>query len=69
MTTMLKMFGTGQVTLPKEWRKKFKTTQFLARMEGRRLIIEPVELDDAETGLLTHNPSLAFLKEEPDLYE
>ena len=69
MTVTLKMFGTGQITLPKSWRKQFKTTQFIARTEGRRLIIEPLDLEDVETGLLTKNPSLAFLKEEPDLYE
>ena len=69
MTVTLKMFGIGQITLPKVWRKQFKTTQFVARTEGKRLIIEPLDLEDTETALLTQNPSLAFLKEEPDLYE
>ena len=69
MTAILKMFGTGQITLPKNWRKQFNTDRFLARTDGNRLVIEPLDLDDPETGLLTQNPSLAFLKEEPDLYE
>ncbi len=69
MTTTLKMFGTGQITLPKAWRNRFKTRQFVAREEGRRLVIEPLDLEGDEAALLTHNPSLAFLKDEPDLYE
>jgi len=69
MTTILKMFGTGQITLPKAWRRQFKTSQFIAHTEGKSLIIEPLELEDSTRGLLTQNPSLAFLKEEPDLYE
>jgi len=69
MTAILKMFGTGQITLPKSWRKQFKTDRFLARSDGKRLVIEPLGLDDPETGLLIQNPPLAFLKEEPDLYE
>ena len=69
MTTTLKMFGTGQVTLPKAWRERFQTRRFIARAEGKRLVIEPLDLEAPETALLTRNPSLAFLKEEPDLYE
>ncbi len=69
MTTILKMFGTGQVTLPKAWRKQFKTHQFVAHTLGKKLIIEPLDLERSELTLLTDNPSLSFLKEEPDLYE
>ncbi len=39
MTTILKMFGTGQITLPKVWRKQFKTHRFVARTEGKHVVI------------------------------
>lgn len=43
--TILKLFGTGQVTLPKKWRKKFNTTHYKAVAEGDKLIITPMEED------------------------
>lgn len=69
MTTILKMFGSGQVILPKAWRKQFQTKRFIARVERKCLVIEPLDLEAPETALLTRNPSPAFLKEEPDLYK
>ena len=42
MNYTLNMFNTGQVTLPKKWRKQFNTNKFIARAEGNRLIIEPM---------------------------
>jgi bifunctional DNA-binding transcriptional regulator/antitoxin component of YhaV-PrlF toxin-antitoxin module len=42
-STVLKLFGTGQVTLPKKWRTRFKTKYYTAVMEGDRLILAPLE--------------------------
>lgn len=36
------MFNTGQVTLPKKWRERYKTNKFMARSEGNTLVIEPI---------------------------
>jgi bifunctional DNA-binding transcriptional regulator/antitoxin component of YhaV-PrlF toxin-antitoxin module len=45
-STILKLFGTGQITLPKKWRTKFKTTHFKAVMEEDKLIITPLEEEE-----------------------
>lgn len=42
-STILKVFGTGQVTLPKKWRNKFRTKHFKALMDGKKIILEPIE--------------------------
>jgi bifunctional DNA-binding transcriptional regulator/antitoxin component of YhaV-PrlF toxin-antitoxin module len=42
-STILKMFGTGQVTLPKKWRKKFDTLHFKASMDGKKIVLEPID--------------------------
>lgn len=42
-STVLKLFGTGQVTLPKKWRTRFKTKYYTAVVEGNRLILSPLE--------------------------
>jgi len=42
---ILKLFGTGQVTLPKKWRSKFNTSHYKAIMEGDKLTITPLEKD------------------------
>ena len=39
----LKLFNTGQITLPKVWRKKFKTRNFIARETPEGLLIQPLE--------------------------
>jgi len=58
MITTLKIFGTGQVTLPKIWREKFKTDHFVAQETSEGLLIKPLvedgffyELEDGEFGL------------------
>lgn len=40
--TILKMFGTGQITIPKEWREKFKTNSFFAILRKNSIVIKPV---------------------------
>ncbi len=42
-TAVLKVFGTGQITIPKKWREKRKSNIFLAKEEGNKIILEPVE--------------------------
>ncbi|MEI6221547.1 MAG: AbrB/MazE/SpoVT family DNA-binding domain-containing protein [bacterium] len=39
--TVLKVFGTGQVTIPKKWRKKYNTNLFLAHEEDDKIILQP----------------------------
>jgi bifunctional DNA-binding transcriptional regulator/antitoxin component of YhaV-PrlF toxin-antitoxin module len=43
MTYVLSMFNTGQVTLPKKWRDKNKSSKYIARPQGNKLILEPLE--------------------------
>lgn len=38
----LKLFNTGQVTLPKSWRNKFKTKVFIAKETKDGLLIQPL---------------------------
>ena len=39
----LKLFNTGQITLPKVWRDKFKTKLFIAKETKEGLLIQPLE--------------------------
>ena len=41
-TFTLKLFNTGQVTLPKAWREKFDTEHFLAKETKDGLLIKPL---------------------------
>lgn len=38
----LKLFNTGQVTLPKTWREKFDTKLFIAKETPEGLLIQPI---------------------------
>lgn len=40
---IIKCTSRGQVTLPKKWRDKVKTTHFLVEMDGDDLILKPVK--------------------------
>ena len=42
MITTLKVFGTGQITLPKAWRKQYKTDHFVAQDTPQGLLIKPL---------------------------
>ena len=42
MITTLKLFGTGQITLPKVWREKFNTEHFIAQETSQGLLIKPL---------------------------
>lgn len=43
MVKTLKVFGKGQVTLPKEWRTQFDTDQYVAVETSEGLLIKPLE--------------------------
>lgn len=42
----LKMFNTGQITLPKSWRERFKTKHFVAKETKKGLLIQPMLQDE-----------------------
>lgn len=46
MNYTLKLFNTGQVTLPKLWRNKYPTKHFLATETKQGLLIRPIVDDD-----------------------
>lgn len=46
MIYTLKTFNTGQITLPKAWRSKFKTKHFVAEERPDGLLIKPIESTD-----------------------
>lgn len=43
-----KATSRGQITLPKAWRKKFNTNQFLVEAQETFLKIVPIDIDDLE---------------------
>lgn len=43
MNYTLKVFNTGQITLPKKWREKYATKNFLARETKEGLLIQPIQ--------------------------
>ena len=45
-TYTLKLFNTGQVTLPKAWRDKWNTKNFIAKETEKGLLIEPIMKDE-----------------------
>ena len=42
MNHTLKLFNTGQITLPKSWRDQFQTKNFLAKETREWLLIQPI---------------------------
>lgn len=55
MSYTLSMHGTGQITLPKEWRSQFQTKKFTAQKTKEGLLIKPLEADDTPEGLRDEN--------------
>lgn len=45
MIKTAKIFGTGQITLPKEWRARFKTNTCIITESSQGLLIKPLEED------------------------
>ena len=40
------MFNTGQITLPKSWREKYKTKHFVVKETDKGLLIQPMIQDE-----------------------
>jgi len=49
MTYTLKLFNTGQVTLPKKWRDKQNTKNFVAEETTQGLLIKPLSQNLTDT--------------------
>ena len=60
VVTTLKSFGTGQVTLPKEWRKKYDTDLYLARETKNGLFIKPITYDDSDFEMVEYDDGESF---------
>jgi len=45
---IVKSTERGQITLPKQWRSKFKTDNFLLKIVSDQITITPVRIDDLE---------------------
>ncbi len=41
-TTVVSMYGQGQITLPKAWRDKFDTKHFVIEINKNELTIRPI---------------------------
>lgn len=62
---ILKFFGTGQITIPKEWRDVFGTQMIKAIFDqkNKRINIKPIQMVELED---TKKISLKQLKEDLD---
>jgi bifunctional DNA-binding transcriptional regulator/antitoxin component of YhaV-PrlF toxin-antitoxin module len=38
----------GQITLPIDWRKQFKTDAFMIKYDQKKLVITPIDLSDLQ---------------------
>ncbi|MDP2690784.1 MAG: AbrB/MazE/SpoVT family DNA-binding domain-containing protein [bacterium] len=45
-TYTLKLFNTGQVTLPKSWREKHNTKNYVAKETKEGLLIQPLGMSE-----------------------
>ncbi len=48
MTTLTKATARGQITLPKAWRDKFKTNQYIIKAGDFKVEITPVDEEELE---------------------
>ena len=48
MTTISKATSKGQITIPKKWRDKFNTNQFVLTEKGDKLEIKPLVISKNE---------------------
>lgn len=48
MTTITKATSRGQITLPKIWRDKFKTNQYIIKAGDFKVEVMPVDAEDIE---------------------
>lgn len=57
-TYTLKMFNTGQVTLPSKWRKQFDTKLFVGKETPEGLLIQP--LQESQEGVVFYQDKEGF---------
>lgn len=55
MTHTLKLFNTGQITLPKKWREQYDTKNFTAEETKEGLLIRPISRDFSDTVYYENN--------------
>ena len=55
MTHTLKLFNTGQITLPKKWRDQYDTKNFTAEETKEGLLIRPIARDFSDTVYYENN--------------
>jgi len=48
MTTIVKATTKGQITLPVRWRRGFATDRYIIKEKGKKLEIEPFDLEKLE---------------------
>lgn len=58
MTTVLTMFGKGQVTLPKAFRDRCKTRHFIAQEVDGGVLIQP---------LIVHDPKVTYRNNKKEI--
>lgn len=66
MNYTLSMFNTGQITLPKKWRTKFKTDKFVAQETSGGLLIKPLDIEDVPEGLRDEN--VEYIEDEKGMH-
>ncbi|MFH1375933.1 MAG: hypothetical protein ABIH35_04670 [Patescibacteria group bacterium] len=47
-TTIIKQFGSGQITIPKKWRDESKASAYRASKNGTKIILSPIKENDDE---------------------
>ncbi|PIZ72906.1 hypothetical protein COY06_06050 [Candidatus Peregrinibacteria bacterium CG_4_10_14_0_2_um_filter_41_8] len=45
-TKITKTTSKGQITLPSEWRSQFLTDNFLLEMDGHKLVVKPINVEE-----------------------
>lgn len=46
---VLKSTSKGQITLPKDWRDRFQTDNYLIESKGNYAIIKPIRIEEIES--------------------
>jgi bifunctional DNA-binding transcriptional regulator/antitoxin component of YhaV-PrlF toxin-antitoxin module len=45
-TTIIKSFGSGQITIPKAWRERIKAPAYRAFIKGKTITLSPIKEED-----------------------
>ena len=60
MTYTLSLFNTGQITLPKKWRKQFSTKKYIAKETKEGLLIKPLLEEDPKNEVVFYEDKDGF---------